>query len=34
MNRKPRRKNIDRLVNKELALYAYIQIGRYIYMPT
>ncbi|XP_040182315.1 potassium-transporting ATPase alpha chain 2 isoform X2 [Rana temporaria] len=27
MNRMPRRKNIDRLVNKELALYAYIQIG-------
>ncbi|KAG8434752.1 hypothetical protein GDO86_012920 [Hymenochirus boettgeri] len=27
MNRKPRRKNIDRLVNQQLALYAYIQIG-------
>ncbi|XP_029428993.1 potassium-transporting ATPase alpha chain 2 [Rhinatrema bivittatum] len=27
MNRKPRRKNIDRLVNQELALYAYLQIG-------
>ncbi|PIO37125.1 hypothetical protein AB205_0216920, partial [Aquarana catesbeiana] len=27
MNRKPRIKNVDRLVNKELALYAYIQIG-------
>uniref|UniRef100_A0A8C5MLM7 Sodium/potassium-transporting ATPase subunit alpha n=1 Tax=Leptobrachium leishanense TaxID=445787 RepID=A0A8C5MLM7_9ANUR len=27
MNRKPRRKNIDRLVNLNLALYAYVQIG-------
>ncbi|NP_001080818.1 hydrogen/potassium-exchanging ATPase 12A [Xenopus laevis] len=27
MNRKPRRKNIDRLVNQQLALYAYLQIG-------
>ncbi|XP_063798077.1 potassium-transporting ATPase alpha chain 2 [Pseudophryne corroboree] len=27
MNRKPRRKNVDRLVNQNLALYAYIQIG-------
>ncbi|XP_068094911.1 potassium-transporting ATPase alpha chain 2-like isoform X3 [Hyperolius riggenbachi] len=27
MNRQPRRKNIDRLVNQNLALYAYIQIG-------
>ncbi|KAJ1175238.1 hypothetical protein NDU88_000529 [Pleurodeles waltl] len=27
MNRKPRRKNIDRLVNQQLALYAYVQIG-------
>ncbi|KAE8591938.1 hypothetical protein XENTR_v10018610 [Xenopus tropicalis] len=27
MNRKPRRKNIDRLVNEQLALYAYLQIG-------
>ncbi|XP_069805126.1 potassium-transporting ATPase alpha chain 2 isoform X2 [Dendropsophus ebraccatus] len=27
MNKKPRRKNIDRLVNQQLALYAYLQIG-------
>ncbi|KAM3922203.1 potassium-transporting ATPase alpha chain 2 [Leptodactylus fuscus] len=27
MNKKPRRKNVDRLVNQQLALYAYIQIG-------
>ncbi|XP_053308078.1 potassium-transporting ATPase alpha chain 2 [Spea bombifrons] len=27
MNRKPRRKNVDRLVNQQLALYAYLQIG-------
>nr|XP_033773234.1 potassium-transporting ATPase alpha chain 2 isoform X2 [Geotrypetes seraphini] len=27
MNRKPRRKNIDRLVNQQLALYCYLQIG-------
>ncbi|XP_073441081.1 potassium-transporting ATPase alpha chain 2 [Dendrobates tinctorius] len=27
MSRKPRRKNIDRLVNQQLALYAYLQIG-------
>ncbi|MEE6515172.1 hypothetical protein FKM82_023710 [Ascaphus truei] len=27
MNRKPRKKNVDRLVNQQLALYAYLQIG-------
>ncbi|XP_069470205.1 potassium-transporting ATPase alpha chain 2-like [Ambystoma mexicanum] len=27
MNRSPRRKNIDRLVNQNLAVYAYLQIG-------
>ncbi|KAM8926977.1 potassium-transporting ATPase alpha chain 2 [Pelodytes ibericus] len=27
MNRKPRKKNVERLVNQQLALYAYLQIG-------
>uniref|UniRef100_A0A8C2TCV5 H(+)/K(+)-exchanging ATPase n=1 Tax=Coturnix japonica TaxID=93934 RepID=A0A8C2TCV5_COTJA len=33
MNRRPRNKKKDRLVNEQLAIYSYLQIGRLAYSP-